>query len=324
MVCCSLVACRPGLCIGSVLHFVAAGAAASSPAVCLPIRPGSLQRKRLWHERDGAAAALLNRCVALAMRRAGLGAACDIARQEMGRDQQHIKRLSERLYNGITQQLEVRFGFAGTWEAVFRDFKIAAEGAAVEAHCVSGLLPATRESNRSPDICAMLQGVVLNGDPQARYWGNVNLSFAYVEGESLLMGLKASASFTASENLLHSACTRLCSPCAAFPHLPCACCATRRSTWLLVQRQLVRAAARPAPHLGSLIPGPAPNALLCWMCPAAVKAPAPARPVRLTLTTSAPGLAPPHSPLAGRGCVQRQRLHQRQPGAVVRAARAGR
>jgi len=33
---------------------------------------------------------------------------------------------------------------------------------------------------------------VLNGDPQARYWGNVNLSFAYVEGESLLMGLKAS------------------------------------------------------------------------------------------------------------------------------------
>ncbi|KAI7844863.1 hypothetical protein COHA_001516 [Chlorella ohadii] len=69
----------------------------------------------------------------------GLGTACDIARQEMGRDQQHIKRLSERLYNGITSQLE---------------------------------------------------GVVLNGDPQARYWGNVNLSFAYVEGESLLMGLK--------------------------------------------------------------------------------------------------------------------------------------
>jgi hypothetical protein len=35
-----------------------------------------------------------------------------------------------------------------------------------------------------------LQGVVLNGDDAARYWGNVNLSFAYVEGESLLMGLK--------------------------------------------------------------------------------------------------------------------------------------
>lgn len=33
---------------------------------------------------------------------------------------------------------------------------------------------------------------MLNGDPEARYWGNVNLSFAYVEGESLLMGLKAS------------------------------------------------------------------------------------------------------------------------------------
>jgi cysteine desulfurase len=35
-----------------------------------------------------------------------------------------------------------------------------------------------------------LDGVVLNGDESSRYWGNVNLSFAYVEGESLLMGLK--------------------------------------------------------------------------------------------------------------------------------------
>ena len=35
-----------------------------------------------------------------------------------------------------------------------------------------------------------LEGVVLNGDHEQRYWGNVNLSFAYVEGESLLMGLK--------------------------------------------------------------------------------------------------------------------------------------
>merc|ERR1711990_1055284 len=30
----------------------------------------------------------------------------------------------------------------------------------------------------------------LNGDRDARYPGNVNMSFAYVEGESLLMGLK--------------------------------------------------------------------------------------------------------------------------------------
>jgi len=32
--------------------------------------------------------------------------------------------------------------------------------------------------------------VILNGDGDARYPGNVNLSFAYVEGESLLMALK--------------------------------------------------------------------------------------------------------------------------------------
>ena len=29
--------------------------------------------------------------------------------------------------------------------------------------------------------------VTLNGDPSARYCGNLNLSFAHVEGESLLM-----------------------------------------------------------------------------------------------------------------------------------------
>ncbi|PSC70570.1 cysteine desulfurase [Micractinium conductrix] len=69
----------------------------------------------------------------------GLGTACSIAAQEMERDLAHVKRLSDRLYNGITSQL---------------------------------------------------QGVVLNGDSHARYWGNINLSFAYVEGESLLMGLK--------------------------------------------------------------------------------------------------------------------------------------
>lgn len=39
-------------------------------------------------------------------------------------------------------------------------------------------------------ITDKLQGVQLNGDAESRYWGNVNLSFAYVEGESLLMGLK--------------------------------------------------------------------------------------------------------------------------------------
>ena len=43
-------------------------------------------------------------------------------------------------------------------------------------------------------ITGQLDGVVLNGpggmDGRQRYLGNLNLSFAYVEGESLLMGLK--------------------------------------------------------------------------------------------------------------------------------------
>merc|ERR1711871_1069932 len=39
-------------------------------------------------------------------------------------------------------------------------------------------------------ITSKLDHVTLNGDLEERYQGNVNLSFAYVEGESLLMALK--------------------------------------------------------------------------------------------------------------------------------------
>ncbi|KAI3451880.1 hypothetical protein Pfo_008545 [Paulownia fortunei] len=39
-------------------------------------------------------------------------------------------------------------------------------------------------------IRGKLEGVVVNGSEESRYAGNLNLSFAFVEGESLLMGLK--------------------------------------------------------------------------------------------------------------------------------------
>ena len=41
-------------------------------------------------------------------------------------------------------------------------------------------------------IMSRLDGVVINGDEERRYAGNMNMSFAYVEGESLIMGLKVS------------------------------------------------------------------------------------------------------------------------------------
>nr|CDS19765.1 cysteine desulfurase mitochondrial [Echinococcus granulosus] len=39
-------------------------------------------------------------------------------------------------------------------------------------------------------ITSQLEAVILNGDPERRYYGCCNLSFAFVEGESLLMALK--------------------------------------------------------------------------------------------------------------------------------------
>jgi len=39
-------------------------------------------------------------------------------------------------------------------------------------------------------VTSQLEHVFLNGDPEKRWPGNLNLSFAYVEGESLLLGLR--------------------------------------------------------------------------------------------------------------------------------------
>ncbi|XP_015220560.2 cysteine desulfurase [Lepisosteus oculatus] len=69
----------------------------------------------------------------------GLGAACEIAQQEMQYDHRRISMLADRLLGKI----------------------------------MAGI----------PDV-------VMNGDPEKRYPGCINISFAYVEGESLLMALK--------------------------------------------------------------------------------------------------------------------------------------
>lgn len=69
----------------------------------------------------------------------GLGAACELALQEMDYDKEWIEYLSKRLHDRITKSL---------------------------TH------------------------VIRNGDPVQTYSGCLNLSFAYVEGESLLMALK--------------------------------------------------------------------------------------------------------------------------------------
>ena len=77
----------------------------------------------------------------------GLGAACQIAEQEMAEEARLLTSLKERLQEGILSRLDQ---------------------------------------------------VSLNGHPTQRLPGNLNLSFAYVEGESLLMGLKEIAVSTGS------------------------------------------------------------------------------------------------------------------------------
>lgn len=69
----------------------------------------------------------------------GLGEACAIAEKEMGAEVERLKKLSQRLYKGITDRLTE---------------------------------------------------VYLNGDAERRIPGNLNISFAHVEGEGLMMGIK--------------------------------------------------------------------------------------------------------------------------------------
>uniref|UniRef100_A0A8C4UDH1 Cysteine desulfurase n=1 Tax=Falco tinnunculus TaxID=100819 RepID=A0A8C4UDH1_FALTI len=69
----------------------------------------------------------------------GLGAACEVAQEEMEYDHKRISQLAERLVTKIMTEV--------------------------------------------PDV-------LMNGDREHRYPGCINLSFAYVEGESLLMALK--------------------------------------------------------------------------------------------------------------------------------------
>eukprot|EP00744_Colponema_vietnamica_P010717 GILI01015112.1.p1 GENE.GILI01015112.1~~GILI01015112.1.p1 ORF type:complete len:429 (-),score=117.06 GILI01015112.1:237-1523(-) len=69
----------------------------------------------------------------------GIGAAAEICSIEMARDTERIKRLQQRLLDGLN---------------------------------------------------AKLSHLIINGDMANRYCGNLNISFACVEGESLLMGIK--------------------------------------------------------------------------------------------------------------------------------------
>src|SRR5262249_15581327 len=69
----------------------------------------------------------------------GLGAACDLARQEMPTEAPRLHRMREKLREGI---------------------------------------------------CSKVEEVHLTGHPTERLPGNLNLSFAYVEGEALMMGIK--------------------------------------------------------------------------------------------------------------------------------------
>ncbi|MSP20453.1 MAG: IscS subfamily cysteine desulfurase [Alphaproteobacteria bacterium] len=69
----------------------------------------------------------------------GFGKAAEIARTEMAKDNERIRRLSDRLFDAINKQLK---------------------------------------------------DVILNGDREQRFPGNLNLSFSYVEGESLMMGIR--------------------------------------------------------------------------------------------------------------------------------------
>jgi cysteine desulfurase len=97
----------------------------------------------------------------------GLGAAAEVAAAEMAADTAHVKRLERRLREGIAARLQ-GVVLNGP-EDCGQELSSAAAAAPPP--------PSSPSSSPSPSYAP-------------RYAGVVNLSFAYVEGESLLMGLK--------------------------------------------------------------------------------------------------------------------------------------
>ncbi|XP_069006267.1 cysteine desulfurase [Embiotoca jacksoni] len=93
----------------------------------------------------------------------------------------------EPLQNGGGQERGLRSGTVPTPLAVGLGAacSIAQQEMEYDHHRVSML--ANRMINK---IMSGIPDVIMNGDPEQRYPGCVNLSFAYVEGESLLMALK--------------------------------------------------------------------------------------------------------------------------------------
>lgn len=93
----------------------------------------------------------------------GLGAAAEVARLEMGADVAHVKRLEKRLREGIAARLQ---------------------GVVLNGPEECGQQQETQPGGASASSSSSPLSL------PSRYAGVVNLSFAYVEGESLLMGLK--------------------------------------------------------------------------------------------------------------------------------------
>lgn len=85
----------------------------------------------------------------------GFGEACAIAEREMEKDTRHIKKLYDKLLNGL-QKL---------------------------SHVYVNGSPVIYKSHITALIFAQDQ----------RYYGNLNISFEYIEGESLIMGIKTCA-----------------------------------------------------------------------------------------------------------------------------------
>lgn len=99
----------------------------------------------------------------------GLGVAAEVARREMAADAAHVRRLEERLRGGIAARLQ------GVVLNGPEDCGQVLQG-------VSGGAASGGGGDRGASSSSH--------NPPPRYAGVVNLSFAYVEGESLLMGLK--------------------------------------------------------------------------------------------------------------------------------------
>ena len=124
----------------------------------------------------------------------GLGKACEVCKNTLQESMKNIKVLRERLHKGLTDKIDYGGHERGMRSGTMNVTGIIGLGKACEV-CKNTLQESMKNikvlrERLHKGLTDKIDYLVLNGHPENRLPGILNLSFCYIEGESLMMGIE--------------------------------------------------------------------------------------------------------------------------------------